>query len=192
MITTNEAAMTRRGMLASAGAGASAAALGGEPARAQTGARDTFVLVHGAWHGGWCWARVAERLRAAGHRVFTPTLTGLGDRAHLIGPNVGLGTFIEDLVSIIDMEDLSDVVLVGDHHKGEREPGGQRTGGTALLTGLSRTSLPTPPRLVRDVLPERFREMFMLATLGIETVGGLGADALAFTSPSRSLPLKCS
>jgi hypothetical protein len=45
----------------------------------------TFVLVHGAWHGGWCWTR-AERLRGAGHRVFTPTLTGLGDRAHLLSP----------------------------------------------------------------------------------------------------------
>ena len=58
-------------------------------------------------------ARVAERLRAAGHRVFTPTLTGLGDRAHLIAPNVGLATHIEDIVSTLEMEDLSDVVLVG-------------------------------------------------------------------------------
>jgi pimeloyl-ACP methyl ester carboxylesterase len=83
------------------------------PSAVRAQGRQLYVLVHGAWHGGWCWARVAERLRAAGHRVFTPTLTGLGDRAHLIGPNVGLGTFIEDVVSTIDMEDLSDVVLVG-------------------------------------------------------------------------------
>jgi pimeloyl-ACP methyl ester carboxylesterase len=75
--------------------------------------RPPYVLVHGAWHGGWCWGKVAERLRASGHRVFTPTLTGLGDRAHLIAPNVGLATFIEDVVSTIDMEDLRDVVLVG-------------------------------------------------------------------------------
>ena len=46
----------------------------------------TFVLVHGAWHGGWCWVRVADLLRAQGHSVFTPTLTGLGERAHLFGP----------------------------------------------------------------------------------------------------------
>ena len=83
------------------------------PSAARAQGRQLYVLVHGAWHGGWCWARVAERLRAAGHRVFTPTLTGLGDRVHLIGPNVGLGTCIEDVVSTIDMEDLSDVVLVG-------------------------------------------------------------------------------
>jgi pimeloyl-ACP methyl ester carboxylesterase len=82
-----------------------------------------YVLVHGAWHGGWCWGKVAERLRAVGHRVFTPTLTGLGDRAHLIAPNVGLATFVEDVVSTLDMEDLSDVVLVG-HSFGSAVIGG--------------------------------------------------------------------
>jgi pimeloyl-ACP methyl ester carboxylesterase len=75
--------------------------------------RPPYVLVHGAWHGGWCWGKVAERLRVAGHRVFTPTLTGLGDRAHLIAPNVGLTTHVEDVIATLDMEDLSDLVLVG-------------------------------------------------------------------------------
>jgi pimeloyl-ACP methyl ester carboxylesterase len=83
------------------------------PRPAQPGTLPPYVLVHGAWHGGWCWGRVAERLRAAGHRVFTPTLTGLGDRAHLIAPHVGLATHVEDVVSTLEMEDLSDVVLVG-------------------------------------------------------------------------------
>jgi pimeloyl-ACP methyl ester carboxylesterase len=80
---------------------------------AQSGILPPYVLVHGAWHGGWCWGKVAELLRAAGHRVFTPTLTGLGDRAHLIAPNVGLATHVEDVVALLDMEDLSDVVLIG-------------------------------------------------------------------------------
>jgi hypothetical protein len=75
MTATNDVAMTRRGVLASAGAGASAAALGGAPAAAQTGAPKTFVLVHGAWHGGWCWRRVADLLQKRGHKVFTPTLS---------------------------------------------------------------------------------------------------------------------
>ena len=52
----------------------------------------TYVLVHGAWHGGWCWNRVAPLLRDAGHEVFTPTLTGLGERVHLASPEVDLGT----------------------------------------------------------------------------------------------------
>jgi pimeloyl-ACP methyl ester carboxylesterase len=73
----------------------------------------TFVLVHGAWHGGWCWTRVTERLRGAGHRVFTPTLTGLGDRAHLLSPQVSLDTFIQDIVATLEMEELTHTILVG-------------------------------------------------------------------------------
>lgn len=73
----------------------------------------TFVLVHGAWHGGWCWARVADHLRAGGHRVFAPTLTGLGERAHLLSPAIGLDTWIGDVAGLIEAEELSNVVLVG-------------------------------------------------------------------------------
>ena len=73
----------------------------------------TFVLIHGAWHGGWCWTRVADRLRAGGHRVFTPTLTGLGDRAHQLSPAVGLDTFIRDVVATLETERLADTILVG-------------------------------------------------------------------------------
>lgn len=73
----------------------------------------TFVLLHGAWHGGWCWDRVAAPLRARGHRVTTPTQTGLGERAHLISDKITLETFTDDLVNHILFEDLRDVVLVG-------------------------------------------------------------------------------
>lgn len=77
-----------------------------------------FVLVHGAWHGGWCWRRVTPLLRAAGHEVFTPTLTGLGDRTHLLHPGVGLQTHVRDVVALLDAEDLDDVVLVGHSYAG--------------------------------------------------------------------------
>ena len=73
----------------------------------------TYVLVHGAWHGGWCWAAVAQNLRSHGHRVFTPTLSGLGDRAHLISPEIDLQVFIEDVVHVLERHDLSEVILVG-------------------------------------------------------------------------------
>jgi len=63
---------------------------------------DPFVLVHGACHGGWCWSRVAPLLRAAGHEVFTPTLTGFGERAHLLGPDVGPETLVQDVVGVIE------------------------------------------------------------------------------------------
>jgi pimeloyl-ACP methyl ester carboxylesterase len=78
----------------------------------------TFVLVHGAWHGGWCWRRVADRLRASGHAVFTPTLTGLGERAHLAATPIGLATHIADVVNAIKWEGLADVVLCGHSYGG--------------------------------------------------------------------------
>src|SRR5262249_39494677 len=112
MMTTNDGAMTRRGVLASAGAGASAAALGGAPASAQTGAPKTFVLVHGAWHGGWCWRRVADLLQKGGHKVFTPTLTGVGERSHLMSKDIVLDTHIIDIVNVIKWEDLNNICLV--------------------------------------------------------------------------------
>src|SRR5262249_4453414 len=78
----------------------------------------TFVLVHGAWHGGWCWQRVSERLVAAGHRVFCPTLTGLGERAHLLSREVDLGTPISDVIGLIEAEELAEIVLVGHSYGG--------------------------------------------------------------------------
>ena len=72
-----------------------------------------FVLVHGAWHGGWCWRDVAAVLRTAGHQVFTPTMTGLGERAHLLNAQVGLSTFIDDIAAVILSEELDNGVLVG-------------------------------------------------------------------------------
>lgn len=78
----------------------------------------TFVLVHGAWHGGWCWRHVAARLVAAGHRVFAPTLTGLGERAHLLSRAVDLDTHIQDVVGLLEAEELEEVVLVGHSYGG--------------------------------------------------------------------------
>ena len=78
----------------------------------------TFVLVHGAWHGGWCWQRVADRLRGGGHKVYTPTLTGLGERSHLLRQGIDIGTHITDVVNVIKWERLSDVVLCGHSYGG--------------------------------------------------------------------------
>ncbi len=78
----------------------------------------TFVLVHGAWHGGWCWQRVADRLRGGGHTVFTPTLTGLGERSHLLRAGIDLKTHIVDVVNVMKWEGLSDVVLCGHSYGG--------------------------------------------------------------------------
>lgn len=75
--------------------------------------QQTFVLVHGMWHGGWCWQRVADILRARGHRVLTPTHTGLGERSHLLSKDVTMAVFVADIVNHLRWEDLNRVVLVG-------------------------------------------------------------------------------
>ena len=93
-------------------------ALSGATPGAVTDKLHTFVLVHGAWHGGWCWRRVADILRAHGHRVFTPSLTGLGDRAHLFSKDISLQTHVEDILSLVDAEELNDFVLVGHSYGG--------------------------------------------------------------------------
>ncbi|TAK98271.1 MAG: alpha/beta hydrolase [Rhodospirillaceae bacterium] len=77
-----------------------------------------YVLVHGGAHGGWCWRRVVALLRAAGHDVYAPTLTGLGERAHLVSPGIDLDTHIQDVVGVLRYEDLYDVILVGHSYGG--------------------------------------------------------------------------
>lgn len=78
----------------------------------------TFVLVHPAWFGGWCWRKLAPLLAARGHTVHTPTLTGLGERAHLANPSVGLGTHVDDVLNVLAFEDLDGVTLVGSSSAG--------------------------------------------------------------------------
>ena len=73
----------------------------------------TYIIIHGAWAGGWQWRDVATRLQQTGHQVFTPTLTGLGQRVHLANPEVDLDTHIQDVANVLVYEDLYDVLLVG-------------------------------------------------------------------------------
>ena len=78
----------------------------------------SFVLVHGAWHGSWCWKRVRKALQTEGHNVFTPTLTGLAERSHLLAREIDLETHILDVLNLIQWEELSDVVLCGHSYGG--------------------------------------------------------------------------
>src|SRR5437868_7491531 len=77
-----------------------------------------MVLVHGAWHGAWCWQTAADLLRAHGHHVVTPTLAGLGERAHLLSNEITLDTHIADIVEVFEREDLQDAVLVAHSYGG--------------------------------------------------------------------------
>ncbi len=78
----------------------------------------TYVLVHGGGHGGWCYQRVARILRKSGHEVYTPTMTGLGERSHLLDHNVDLQRHIEDVAVVLHYEDLREVILVGHSYGG--------------------------------------------------------------------------
>jgi pimeloyl-ACP methyl ester carboxylesterase len=78
----------------------------------------TFVLVHGGGHGGWCYQAVARIMRAQGQEVYTPTMTGLGEREHLLSPAVDLDMHITDIVKVLQFEDLRDVILVGHSYGG--------------------------------------------------------------------------
>ena len=78
----------------------------------------TFVLVHGSCHGGWCWKKVTPLLREYGHDVYFPTLTGLGERSHLVSKNIDLDTHILDITQVLEYEDLNEVILVGHSYGG--------------------------------------------------------------------------
>jgi pimeloyl-ACP methyl ester carboxylesterase len=110
--------ISRRAALAGALASSGAAAATSKPTRRNAAPAKTYLLVHGSGHGGWCWEPVAKILRAKGHTVYAPSLTGLGDRYHLRSPQVSLNTHIEDLTEIIDLEDLSNVIIVAHSYGG--------------------------------------------------------------------------
>ncbi len=97
-----------------------------------------IVLVHGAWHGAWCWRRVVPLLRAAGYEVYAPTLTGLADKAHLLSRSVNLATHVDDVLGLIEAEELRDAVLVGHSYAG------------MVITGVA------------DRVPERLRSLVYL------------------------------
>ena len=78
----------------------------------------TFLVCHGAWSAGWAWKKMHPLMQAAGHRLVTPSYTGLGDRVHLANPSIDLETHIEDVLNVIQYEDLRDIVLLGHSYGG--------------------------------------------------------------------------
>jgi pimeloyl-ACP methyl ester carboxylesterase len=118
-----------------------------------------FVLVHGGWHGGWCWKELAAILTSRGHRVFAPSLTGLAERAHLIDAVAGPDTHVEDIVQLIEWEGLTGITLVGHSY-----------GGT-IVTGVA------------SRLPERIARLVYLDAMVPEVSN---ESAAALSSPERA------
>jgi pimeloyl-ACP methyl ester carboxylesterase len=127
-----------------------------------------YVLVHGAWHGGWCWRSVSSELRAKGHEVWTPTMTGLGEREHLNPEAVDLQTHVTDIVKLLEFEDLHEVVLVGHSYGG------------MVVTGVA------------SAVPERVRHLvyldaFVPPAAGISTFDMLGDAGARMASVAGAL-----
>ena len=104
----------------------------------------TFVLVHGAWHGSWCWARARRALLDRGHDVFTPTLTGIGERSHLLSRDIDLQVHIDDIANLIRWEELDGVILCGHSYGG------------AVISGVA------------DLLPDRIAALVYLDAFLLE------------------------
>jgi pimeloyl-ACP methyl ester carboxylesterase len=122
----------------------------------------TFVLAHGSWHGGWCWKRVADQLRAKGHVVYAPSYTGMGDRAHLLTKDITINTFVEDLVQVIQSEVLTNVILVGHSFGG------------------------VPISGVADRVPEKIAHLVYLDSVLVES----GRSAFSYYPPAEETRIK--
>ncbi len=121
----------------------------------------TFVLVHGAMHGGWCWRDVAPLLRSAGHQAVTPTLTGQGERVHLLTAQTSVGTHIEDIVNVVEFNDLDDLVLVFHSYSGGLAgPVVERLQGRVRSVVLAAGFLQYPGECNFDVEPPASRDFF--------------------------------
>jgi pimeloyl-ACP methyl ester carboxylesterase len=133
----------------------------------------TFVLVHGAWRGGWCYRHVARLLRQAGHDVFTPTLTGLGERAHLGALSISLSTHIEDIANVMVCEEVDNVVLCGHSYSGMVVTGvADRLPGKVRALVYLDAFVPESGKALWDYISEAERSYFVTSAAG---GGGLTA-----------------
>jgi pimeloyl-ACP methyl ester carboxylesterase len=127
----------------------------------------TFVLVHGAWHGGWCWQRLVRLLTRAGHDVFAPTLTGLCERSHLLTPATDLNTHILDIVNELKWKELKDVVIVGHSYGGMVISGVAEKMEQAIASFVMLDAfMPENGQSVVDIFPPAMREEFLAAARG--------------------------
>lgn len=115
----------------------------------------TFLLVPGGWHGGWCWKKLTPHLRAAGHEVCTPSLAGLGERSHLLTPEIDLDTHVQDILGLLFFEDLREVIIVGHSYGGMLIPMVLERAADRIVHAVFLDALvPPPDHSVFDILPD--------------------------------------
>jgi pimeloyl-ACP methyl ester carboxylesterase len=160
-----------------------------------------FVLIPGMWHGGWCWKKVTPLLRAAGHDVYTPTLTGLGERSHLRCADIDMHTHIEDVVNVLEYEDLREAILVGHSLGGFMVPAVAEKvpGRVAHLINLD-GPIPVDGKSAKDLMPDIWGDFSQRAQVGGDagwippipewTFGISGADLEWMMSKLTAHPLK--
>ena len=177
----SEEVITRRGVFGGVAAGLGVAATAASDAfdsqaLAQSAPR-TFVLIPGAFCGGWVWRRVSDLLESKGHKVFSPTLTGLGERSHLLNKDINLDTHVTDIVNVIKWENLDNVCLVAWSY------GGVPGSGALEQIGANVSSIvwldafkPTDGQNVSDLTGEAVRKM--LAASSEKGEAGFGPPKL--------------
>jgi pimeloyl-ACP methyl ester carboxylesterase len=138
----------------------------------------TFLVCHGAWSAGWAWKKMHPLMQAAGHRLVTPSYTGLGERAHLAGPSIDLETHIADILNVIKYEDLRDVVLIGHSYGG------------MVATGVADRARDRIARLVYldAFVPDDGQSLFDLNEPGREPMRKLASSGDGFRVPPNPTP----
>ncbi len=177
------------GSLAAFGLNAISGLAGAEPAVAgETMTKKNFVLVHGAWHGGWCWRRVSDLLQRKGHRVFSPTLTGLGERSHQLQKGIGISAHITDICDVLTWEDLNNVVLVG-HSYGGIVVSGVAERATARLSSIVflDSFMPANGQALIDFTPPAMNSMIReMAARGDLALAGPPSTAFGISDEDRA------
>jgi pimeloyl-ACP methyl ester carboxylesterase len=148
----------------------------------------TFVVAHGAWSAGWAWKKMRPLLRAAGHEIWTPTYTGLGERAHLGTPETSLDTHVRDIIALIEMEALDDIILIGHSYGGMVATGvaDRARARIAQLVYLDAFA-PVDGQAVFDLIPREVADKMIAGAVSSPSGYGIPANPMPSDTPPEDV-----